>query len=92
MQILTGVEVPQGRTGARVDSFEGLGIVAKRDQAALGGHGSGEAVTVADLTVAPDRFIGLQIIREEYWFVIVARAVPTKLGNHNELHPGIGEL
>src|SRR6266480_1530559 len=76
MHALAGVEVPQRLARLRVPGFEGLGIIAKKEQAARASHGSTRGMPRTHLGKSPRRFVRFEVVGEQNLLPVIARAVP----------------
>src|SRR3984957_10431008 len=71
---LAGMKMPERRAGLSVDGFEGFGVVAKKSEAAGSGHGATGGMPGTDLRIAPGKFPGGDIERQQSFFrIAVAR-------------------
>ena len=66
--------MPEGLAGLRVHGFEGLRVVAEKDQTAGGGHGAPGGAALACLNVAPHWFIVVQREGQQDFLVVVSLA------------------
>src|SRR6266480_226007 len=76
MHALAGVEVPQRLARLRIDSLEGLRIIAKKDKAARGGHRSTRGMPRTHLRKSPHRLVGFEAVGQQDFLPVIARAVP----------------
>ena len=61
VNVLASVEMPERDARFSVDGFEGLAIVAKKNQAARGGHGAAAGLSVAHLWIGPGGLVRTEV-------------------------------
>src|ERR1700737_3205164 len=67
--------MPEGLTGLRIEGFEALGLITKKNQTGRGGHAASGTLTGAPLKIFPRGNLGIERISEKNLLTMVAGGV-----------------